>query len=279
MLETAEIGRVIGRDVYDPDGDKIGSAGQIYVDDHTGQPEWVTVRTGLFGLRESFVPLADAALTDDGLSVRYGKDFVKDAPNVDDEGRLSQEEEDRLYAYYARSTTDDTEVAGDRRASEGDATPTAGRGDDESANYRAGDNDRAGADDASGRDDDSMTVSEERLHVGTERRPAGRARLRKYVVTENVIQTVPVKHEEVRLEREPITDANADEAVSGQEISEQEHDVVLHEERPVVEKETVPVERVRLDTETVTDQETVTGDVRKERVDVDGDSPDAAPRS
>ena len=118
-----------------------------------------------------------------------------------------------------------------------------------------------------------MTVSEERLAVGTERQEAGRARLRKYVVTENVTQTVPVQREEVRLEREPITDANVGAATSGPEISEEEHEVVLHEERPVVEKETVPVERVRLDTETVTEQQTVDADVRKERVDVEGDVP------
>ena len=102
-----------------------------------------------------------------------------------------------------------------------------------------------------------MTVSEERLDVGTERREAGRARLRKYVVTENVTQTVPVQREEVRVEREPITDTNRDDALSGPGISEDEHEVVLHEERPVVDKDTVPVERVRLDTETVTDQVTV----------------------
>lgn len=119
-----------------------------------------------------------------------------------------------------------------------------------------------------------MTVSEERLDVGTERRETGRARLRKYVVTEHVTQTVPVQREEVRLEREPITDANAGDATSGQDISEAEHEVVLHEERPVVDKETVPVERVRLGTETVTDEETVSEDVRKERVDVEGDQPD-----
>jgi uncharacterized protein (TIGR02271 family) len=97
--------------------------------------------------------------------------------------------------------------------------------------------------------------------------------LRKYVVTENVTQTVPVQREEVRLEREPITEANRDDAVSGPEISDDAHEVVVHEERPVVQKETVPVERVRLGTETVTEQETVDGEVRKERVDLDGDVP------
>ncbi len=102
--------------------------------------------------------------------------------------------------------------------------------------------------------DNAMTRSEEQLHVGTETRESGRARLRKYVVTEQETVTVPVQREEVRIEREPITDANRGEALDGPAISEEEHEVVLHEERPVVEKEAVPVERVRLDKETVTEQ-------------------------
>ncbi len=114
-----------------------------------------------------------------------------------------------------------------------------------------------------------MTRSEERLRVGTQRVEAGRARLRKYVVSENVTQTVPVSREEVRVEREPITDANIGNAMDGPAISEEEHEVTLHAERPVVQKEAVPVERVRLDTETVTEQQTVTDEVRKEQIEVD----------
>ena len=114
--------------------------------------------------------------------------------------------------------------------------------------------------------DDAMTRSEERLHVGTETVPAGRARLRKYVVTENVTQTVPVSHEEVRVEREPITEANVDAAMSGPDISEEEHEVTLRAERPVVAKEAVPVERVRLSTETVTEEHEVNEQVRKEQI-------------
>ena len=114
-----------------------------------------------------------------------------------------------------------------------------------------------------------MTRSEEQLRAGTERVEAGRARLRKYVVTETQQVEVPVSREEVRLEREPITDANRGDARSGPAISEEEHEVTLHEERPVVQTEAVPVERVRLDKETVTGTETVSGDVRKEQVEVD----------
>ena len=114
-----------------------------------------------------------------------------------------------------------------------------------------------------------MTRSEEELAVGTQRRETGRARLRKYVVTEEVQQTVPVQREEVRIEREPITDANVDAATSGAEISEEEHEVVLHAEEPVAEKRVVPKERVRLDKDVETEQRTVSDEVRKEQIDVD----------
>ena len=114
-----------------------------------------------------------------------------------------------------------------------------------------------------------MTRSEEQLRVGTETREAGRARLRKHVVTEHQQVTVPVSHEEVTLEREPITDANRGDAYDGPAISEEEHEVTLHAERPVVDTEAVAVERVRLGKETVTDQETVGGEVRKEEIELD----------
>ena len=118
--------------------------------------------------------------------------------------------------------------------------------------------------------DDAMTRSEEELRVGTAERESGRARLRKYVVTEQVQQTVPVRREEVRVEREPITDANVEQATDGPAISEEEHEVVLHEEEVVTEKRAVPKERVRLDKDTVTEEAQVSEDVRKEQIDVEG---------
>ena len=114
-----------------------------------------------------------------------------------------------------------------------------------------------------------MTRSEEELRVGTREPESGRVRLRKYVVTEEVQQTVPVRREEVRVEREPITDANVDQATTGPEISEEEHEVVLHQEEPVVEKRAVPKERVRLDKDTITEEEQISEEVRKEQIDVD----------
>ena len=126
--------------------------------------------------------------------------------------------------------------------------------------------------------DDAMTRSEEELQVGTQTRERGRARLRKYVTTETQQVTVPVQREQVRVEREPITDANLDAATSGPAISEEEHEVTLHEETPVVEKRAVPKERVRLDTETVTDERRVTEEVRKEHIQVDDQDGRVDPR-
>ena len=120
--------------------------------------------------------------------------------------------------------------------------------------------------------DNAMTRSEERLNVDTETREAGRARLRKHVVTEQQQVTVPVAHEELRVEREPITDANRGDAYDGPAISEEEHEVTLRAERPVVSTETEAVERVRLGTETVRSEETVSGQVRKEEIEVDDDA-------
>jgi uncharacterized protein (TIGR02271 family) len=289
MIGTETLDRVIGADVYDADGNKIGTASEVFLDDQSGNPEWVTVKTGLFGTKESFVPIRDADLTGDGLRVPVSKDAVKDAPKIDTEGHLSPQEEEELYRYYGMGGAQTGQMSGQTTdytttGTAGTTTNTgmgAGMTDptgDTQATTNAGYNEAAdtnqhgtrGRDTSGPTTDDAMTLSEERLNVGTQRVEAGRARLRKYVVTENVTQTVPVTREQVRVEREPITEANVGNAMDGPAISEEEHEVTLHAERAVVEKEAVPVERVRLDTETVTDQQQVSDTVRKERVDTDG---------
>jgi uncharacterized protein (TIGR02271 family) len=274
-----------GGNVIGSDGEKIGSIGQLYADDDTGEPTWVTVKTALFGTSQSFVPVEGAHSQGDDLVVPYTKEHVKDAPRVDVDGHLTPEEEDRLYTYYERGartysdtrnedldTRKDVDFQGDADLNAG--TPTTGIDRDRDLD-RDTTRGAVGHDTSGPTTDDAMTRSEERLHVGTERETTGRARLRKYVTTENVTKTVPVQREEVRLEREPITDANRGEALRGPDISEEEHEVILHEERPVVEKETVPVERVRLDKDVVQDDVTVSEEVRKEHIDADGVDRDA----
>ena len=247
MLGQDQIDQVQGSDAYGSDGSKIGRVGQIYLDDQSGQPAWATVNTGLFGTSESFVPLAEASFSGDRLTVPYDKDKVKGAPSVSEDGHLSPEEEQRLYEYYGMgySTGYDTTAQTTGYDTSGPTT------------------------------DNAMTRSEEQLRVGTTSQEAGRARLRKYVVSENVTETVPVTKERAVIEREPITDANLDNAMGGPAISEEEHEVTLREERPVVEKTVQPVERVRLDTEAVTTQENVTEEVRSERIEAEGDVTDS----
>jgi uncharacterized protein (TIGR02271 family) len=257
-LETVQSWQ--GRTMVDPAGDKLGTIDAIYLDDETGQPEWATVTSGLFGTKEAFVPLSQAQAMGDTIHVPYDKAQVKDAPNMAADGQLSQQEEAELYRHYGLDYSEHRSDSG---------LPAGERDRDRDGVY---DDER---DTALGRDisgpttDDAMTRSEEELQVGTETRERGRARLRKYVVTETEQVTVPVQREEVRVEREPITDANLDAATSGPAISEEEHEVTLHEETPVIEKRAVPRERVRLDTETVTDQRQVSEEVRKEQIEVD----------
>ena len=262
-----------GRTLVDNDGDKIGKIEDVYLDRSSGEPEWVAVKTGLFGSNVSFVPIGDASPAGDDLRVGYTKDQVKDAPNIDPDGELSPEEERRLYQHYGRSDYDKWTSDSEDRTEGFLGRDT--RDDGFADRDFDGDGDATGTvgHDTSGpTTDDAMTRSEEELAVGTQRREAGRARLRKYVTTENATQTVPVQREEVRVEREPITDANVDRAVDGPEISEEEHEVTLHTEEPVVEKRTVPKERVRLDKDVRTDEETVSEDVRKEQIEADGDA-------
>jgi uncharacterized protein (TIGR02271 family) len=234
MTEVSNAYGFRGRTVIDRDGDKIGKIDDVYEDKQGGQAEWALVNTGLFGTKKTFVPLHDAQPVGEDVRVPVEKARVKDAPSIEPDGELSESEERQLFEHYDVAYAPDGDVSG----------PTT---------------------------DDAMTRSEEELRVGTERREAGRVRLRKYVVTEEEQRTVPVRREEVRVEREPITDANAEQALDGPEISDEEHEVVLHEERPVVEKNVVPKERVRLSTEEQTDQQTVSETLRKERIETDGD--------
>jgi uncharacterized protein (TIGR02271 family) len=260
-----------GLNLVDRDGDKVGKIQDVYLDRSSGEPEWVAVKTGLFGSNVSFVPVHSATSQGDEVRVDHEKSLIKDAPNVDPDGELSPEEERRLYQHYGRADYDEwgddsedrTEALYGRDADRG----TTGTGTGDTLGR-----DTVGRDTSGPTTDDAMTRSEEELAVGTQRRETGRARLRKYVETENVQETVPVQREEVRVEREPITDANRGQALDGPDITEEEHEVTLHTEEPVVEKRTVPKERVRLGKDVHTDEETVSEDVRRERIEAEGDA-------
>jgi uncharacterized protein (TIGR02271 family) len=235
-----------GRTVVDSGGQKIGRLDEVYLDDETGRIEWALVHTGLFGTKSTFVPLSAAAPSGEDIRVPFTKEQVKDAPRVEPDGELSQDEEAQLYGHYGLDY-------GEARSGSGLPEGT----------HRGG---------ASQEPDEAMTRSEEEVRVGTAARERGRARLRKYVVTEEVTQTVPVRREKARIEREPITDENLDEATAGPAISEAEHEVTLEEEEPVVEKRAVPKERVRLEKDVDVEEKAVSEQVRKERIETEDES-------
>ncbi|MFD8671237.1 PRC and DUF2382 domain-containing protein [Streptomyces microflavus] len=308
-------GELDGLTVYDNEGEKVGSVGRVYVDDDTGKPDWVTVKTGMFGMKESFVPLAGARRVGSDLHVSHSKDTVKEAPRVDADAHLSVAEEEELYRHYgltrksgnlgdtgkgtgtgtgadARTVAGTGAMgaagagAGAAGAARGTGTPPnakatgaagmAGTGKHRDTDMSATSRPLAGAGagtsraaDLSGKEE--MIRSEEQLHVGTEEYESGRARLHKYVVTEEVTRSVPVSHEEVRVVREPLRPG---EKVTGTtDFGEQDVEVTLHAERATVRKEAVPVERVRLETNKVTEQKEVSAEIRKEKIDY-GDGKD-----
>jgi uncharacterized protein (TIGR02271 family) len=222
------------------------------------------------------VPLQEASFDGKNLQVGYSKDYVKDAPRVDADGELNEAETSNLYDYYhlggnATGQSTDTVTGGvgqgeyDPNGYDDGQTPVTPR-EGSTGSY---DRTTEGRDTSGATTDDAMTRSEERLHVGTKTAESGRVKLRKHIVTEQQTVTVPVSHDEVTITREPITADNMGEAMAGGDLTEEEHEIVLTEDQVVTSKETVPVERIKLGTETVTEQQQVTEDVRKEQIELD----------
>ncbi|WP_298584994.1 PRC and DUF2382 domain-containing protein [uncultured Kocuria sp.] len=321
-MATYDVNALLSATAYGSDGDKIGKVEQVFLDDNTEEVTFVTVNTGLFGAKESFVPVDGAQQDGDRFVLPYTKDVVKDAPNVDADQHLSPAEEEEIYRYYKmnyagadagdrdRDLTDRDRTAGvagtedvadrdDRYAADTDRNAVPATGTADTAGYAETDRDATDRNSTAGiadvdrsvtdrdrdltdrdrdltdrdrdltdRADNGVVRHEEQLHVGKEQRETGRARLRKYVVTENETVDVPLEREEVRVERTPL---NGNESTSGT-IGEEDVEVSLHEERPVVAKDTVGVEKVGLEKDTVRDTERVDADVRKEQVEVETDA-------
>ncbi|CRK56024.1 putative conserved domain protein [Alloactinosynnema sp. L-07] len=324
---------LIGHDVFDPDGEKIGRVETVYVGEESHEPEWVTVRTGLFGHRESFVPLAGARNEADGLRVGVRKDVVKDAPHVDAEGKLSEQEGIDLRRYYGlpiqrggtgpvarpggHQPPTTAKPAAEQASGKHDLRPQTEPDREKSLRDRAMRNmgdpvhesathspstpgtaahdktmqnmapqsrsthapnptdpkTQARRDKADPPAEQIVVRSEERLRVTTERVEAGRVRLRKYVVTEPQQLTVQLTHEEIHVEREIIGETElATLKADPRSFAESVVEVTLHRDQPVVTKDTVPVERIRLATRPVTVEHTVTDEIRKEQFDIIDDT-------
>ncbi|MDQ3530424.1 MAG: PRC and DUF2382 domain-containing protein [Actinomycetota bacterium] len=271
MIDSNSLGSLTGKSVVGPEGESIGKIADVYESTDGGGGTFATVTTGMFGGGASFFPLDAAELRGDEVAVPYTKSFIKDAPRVENDEELTAPEEQRLFEYYSAGGQGTTGTQPVPRGTDREDVDGDGVYDDVQ--------DTAVGRDTSGlTTDDAMTRSEERLDVGTEKRETGRARLRKHIVTENVTQTVPVQREEVSIEREPITDANVGDATSGPAISEEEHEMTLSEEVPVVEKQAVPKERIRLDKDVTTDEAQVSEEVRREEIDVDDSQRDDSQR-
>ena len=290
---------------YDKDGEKLGDVNEVFVDDQSGQPTFVEVNHGLFGMNSSLVPLRGHDFSGDDLKLGFSKDRIKDAPDFDSDKPLTPEAQSDIFKHYglenAHDVTDykDSNLDSKRDAQAGadkDHNLTAGAGaagagagvagagvagahadekkaathttDDAATERKAGVADDAAA--ARTNNDGELIRSEEQLNVNKERVATGEARLRKYVVTDTETVEVPVEREEVSVERTPISaeDAkNYNGTISG---DSEEASVTLHEERVNVNKETVPVEKINLKKDTVRDTETHTEELRKEQIDTDG---------
>ena len=333
MLSEREVSAAVGSTAYGANGDKLGTVEHFFVDDQTGAPTWVSVTTGLVGTRHSVVPAVDAAYDEDDGSLRLPvtAEAVKSAPHLAGDHLDPQEEAELRRHYGLEDNVVRDPGAGPQHGEPGWLPPVpppapspahspvpsavehrheeaalqgGPTGLDETAVMAAPTQEiqvvppTPAADTEHGVDTTSggMTRSEERLVVGTERVATTRARLVKYVVTEEVQITVPIRREEIRVEEIPI---DAPEPGPGESLLPADHlpagqasvtgeyangsydtggyqvagglpdEIVLHTERPVVSVEVVPVERVRLRTETVEGQERVTEQVQREQIVVD----------
>jgi stress response protein YsnF len=281
MLSEQEVSAAVGTTAYAADGAKLGMVEAFFVDDRTGRPTWVAVTTGLFGTRHSLAPAVDATFTDGGLRLPVSKDAVTSAPHMAGD-HLAPAEEAALRQHYATTGP----IARTGPAEPVEASPVADV--DRSRTTTAApvaDVDRSrtttAAPVAPPVDDGAMTRSEERLRVGTEQVATTRARLVKYVVTENVTITVPIRREEIRVEEVPLDAVDevggdflvpADATPATTAGARLPDEIILHTERPVVTVEVVPVERVRLRTDVVQGTETVTDQVQREQIAVDQDT-------
>lgn len=279
MLSEREVSAAIGSTAYGTDGDKLGTVEHFFVDDRTGVPTWVAVVTGLFGTRRSLVPAAEATFADGDLRLPVSKEAVRGAPHLGDSGHLAPAEEEELRRHYGLGGPAPAEPAPAPPMAAPPAPPMAAPPAAPMATAPLHSPAPAGTPpaQASVPDDGAMIRSEERLAVGTEQVPTTRVRLVKYVVTEEVQLTVPIRREEIRVEEVPIgapdptTDPVPGESLVPGTTGGLPDEIVLHTERPVVTVEVVPTERVRLRTEIVAGQETVSGRVQREQITVDED--------
>lgn len=237
-MNRVRLDEMRGAAVYDEQGEKIGKVEEIFYDQQTNIPEWIGIGTGFFGTKRVLVPVQGAQVLDDALLVAYPKRQVSESPDLDSD-EISQEQEAELSSFYGLEYSNKQSETG---LPEGGAQGGRGPGDQ------------------------AVTRSEEELEVGKRDVEAGRVRLRKWVETEPVALDVELHREVARVTREPIN-----EPVPEHEFTPEEIEVPLRAERPMVQKRTVAKERIGVEKRVEAGQERVEEEVRKERVEIEGD--------
>ncbi len=228
--------QLIGASVIGSDGRVVGAVEAVFHDDVDRTPRWVQIKAGK-GLQ--FVPLAGSNITSRGLQVPFDAQKIVNEPSLTVGKHMSPAQEEELCRYFNL----DVPAQARRAPGAGDAAAQADTSQE------------------------SIVLTEERIAVSKEVAESGRVKLHKHVETKPVEQAVQVWHEEYEIERMPITPGSP---VSGP-IAESDLEMTLHEERPVVQKETVPFEQVRLSAKRVTENKVVRGEVARERVEVETD--------
>jgi uncharacterized protein (TIGR02271 family) len=257
-----ELTTMRGRSVYTSDGEKLGDFEEIYHDEATGEPEWIRVKSstlgGILGTKHFMVPLAGAEFQDGedpAIRVPYSKDRVQDAPDVEGEW-ISEEDERQLYRHYGLQPS---ERRSETQLPEGEIR--------EQHQHPAGEMHEEHQHPATPHGEATISRREEELQVGKREVEYGRVRLRKWVETEPVTEQVELRRETAFVERQPV-----DRPASGAAIGEEEVEMRLHREEPVVSKETVEREQITVHPEEEIVEETVHGEVRREHVEVEDDS-------
>jgi uncharacterized protein (TIGR02271 family) len=229
---TTQAEALLGARVTGADGKVVGTIEQVFRDDVDGTPAWARVRSGKIG---RFVPLGSCQVTAEGVSIPFDAQKIMGAPNIDAGQHMSAAQAEELTRYYGLTIPTQQPRS---QMTEGQLT-----------------------------EQNWLLRQEERMQVGKELLETGRVRLHKYVDVESVEQPVHVFHEEYEVERIPFT---GDERFSA-DLAEGEQEIILHEERAVLRKEIVPVERVRLRPKRVEEDTTVRDEVRRERIEIEPD--------
>jgi len=242
--------QLFGCEVTDSNGNKIGKVDSVWVDDATNALEFIGVKIGMLMGKTHIIPVTQGQTAGGTIRVPYAESQIKDAPSFSGDDELSPADEDGIYSYYGVDRSTGQSPSG---LPAGEQT---GRYTTTDTNARDYDTSRTG--------ERGMKLSEEQLQVGKRQVESGRVRLRKVVRTEHQEVPVELRRENVQVERTAATGTNVPDTA----FQEQEIDVPLTREEPVVDKQARVTGEVQLNKTTETETRTVGGDVRSEDLEV-----------